>query len=553
MGVRDVVIKIIGDSKSAEKALKDTEKASSGLDALTHKLRQLGPAGQDAASKLDKLGTVAGLSGSSLALGLAAGATAAGGALVALAAHAIGTYTELVNKVDQFQDVTGASAETSSRLVSVFEQFGVSSERASAAMFKLSRAASDNADGLAALGIEVAKNKDGTTDLEGTLFNVVRAYNSTQDAATKNKIAFTAFGKSGADLIDVLEVNDQRLRQLAKSAQNVFSQEDIDRVKEYKRQQTELGQAWDHLSATAGQKLLPATSALSAAFTLLLQGQSITAASVADYTAKLAAQGFAQGNLEQATRQAAQALADQSDELQRGIDLSRGSADATLGLVDAGLRQREAALGVERAQVSLNEAIRDHGVKSAEAREAQVSLERAIFNQAQAMIAAAKQAAEASVAQRGLGEGADAARYAMDEERKSLQRVAESLAPGSPVRVLLESYIRQLSTLPRDITTTVRFRQISEGSAPGNIAARAHGGRVYAGQTALLGEEGAELVRFDRPGTVIPAAATRRALRNGAPAQGSTTVYDLTVHNNGSLWDESKILSYLQDFELLHG
>jgi hypothetical protein len=84
-------------------------------------------------------------------------------------------------------------------------------------VFNLSRGITTNQQAFSDLGMEIAKNADGTTNLEETLFIVVAAYNQTDDAARRNQIALTAFGKAGNELIDVLEVGDARLRQLAGS------------------------------------------------------------------------------------------------------------------------------------------------------------------------------------------------------------------------------------------------------------------------------------------------------------------------------------------------
>src|SRR6266550_2442919 len=187
---KKVQIDILADASKFKKGMSDAEKATSKLHSA---LDRFGPIGKGAANILDKLGFSS--VGSAVGIGAATAAIAAG---VAIVEKSISRYVELGEKVRHYSEITGQSAENSTRQVIAFQELGVDAETVAASMFRLGRNSSTAAEKLAAVGIEVAKNADGTTDLNGTLLSVIKAYHSTADAAQKDLIVFTAFGKAGA-------------------------------------------------------------------------------------------------------------------------------------------------------------------------------------------------------------------------------------------------------------------------------------------------------------------------------------------------------------------
>lgn len=507
-------------SKSMEGAQAPTSKLSLLQAELKSKLQAMVPGASQATGALEKLGVTAESAGASLAVGLAAGAVVAGAAMIGLGVKAEGMFEDLVRKVDDFQDVVGTSAESSSRLVEVFEQFGISSETATNAMFKLSKATTTNEAGLAKLGIQVANNADGSTNLEETLYNVVKAYNATEDAATKNQIAFTAFGKSGNQLIDVLEVGEPRLRSFANSAANIITQEDIDNVKEMNRQQTELNQRAESLGVSFGRILVPVKQAM--------LGVADVGISYFFPSIKQSAEGMDAAS--SSARDLATQLANEDEELRKNAELTQTAADRVLGLADAHLRVQESASAVTRATADYSDAVKKNGANSQEAKDAQLALQRAVLSEAQAMIAAAKQDADAQVAKDGLTDSTQAAEAKINAERASLEKLIPTLAPGSPLRSYLEQYIQQLRAVPTSITTTLTTVSLS-GRAGGNLAleGRAGGGPVLPNSIYRVGEYGPEwLVMGPQGGYVVPSAGPAPM-----PATASAPVVNQYIQGSG--------------------
>lgn len=222
-------------------------------DSISKKLNSLGPMGKRAGGALDKLG----LSGVSMGAAVTAGAGAAATAITAFAADAVRDYIKLAGEIRNFQRVSGASAEEASAFVAVLDDMGVEAEAGSKAIGKLARA------DLAQLGIEVARNKDGTTNLVETLLNLADAYKATADPAEKQRLVFAALGKSGADLIPILEqgrVGLKRFFEGVEGTEQIFSQKQIDEAREYELAVDDLQDAFGDLQRGAARELVPALS-----------------------------------------------------------------------------------------------------------------------------------------------------------------------------------------------------------------------------------------------------------------------------------------------------
>jgi hypothetical protein len=226
--------KVGGSAKDAKKAVDDV---GSGADK--------------AGGLIGKLADKSGLSANAIKAGLGAGAVAAVGALAGAAVGALHKFEDLAGQVDDFQDVAGGTAEQASRLVNVTKALGIAPEVAGKAFFTLGKNIGDGKSKLDDFGIAVAKNKDGTTDLVGTLGNVAAAYQGTADPAQKNAIAATAFGKAGAGLPDLLSLTRQELEALGNTGP-VFNQEDLDNAKALQIQLKQVGLIKDKIEAKGG-------------------------------------------------------------------------------------------------------------------------------------------------------------------------------------------------------------------------------------------------------------------------------------------------------------
>lgn len=152
--------------------------------ALSGLLGQAGPLG----SALD--GVVGSFDSLSRGTAAALGVLAVGGVI---AQKSVGSYLQLAQGVRTLSVATGASAEDSSRLISVFDDTGASVEDVTKALTNLTKNA--NSKPFAALGLDAKQASDGTLDLIGTLDNVIVQLEGTEDQAKKTDILLASFGK----------------------------------------------------------------------------------------------------------------------------------------------------------------------------------------------------------------------------------------------------------------------------------------------------------------------------------------------------------------------
>lgn len=252
--------------KEAEQAVaKTTAVTTKGLDEITSRLTSgLGPASGEAKAALDGLTK----SGSLVGPAIAGGVAIAGVALAAFAIDGAQKFVALAGEIRNFQRLSGASAEESSRLVAVLDDLGVSSQTGANAMFLLSKKVAAGGVDLKNLGVDIATTKEGTADLVTTLLNVADAYAAQPDPAKRAEIAFAAFGRQGKELVPLLEQGRAGLEKFFASAEGgrqIFSQADLDKARKYEIAVDDLSDTFRGFQLQAGEALLPFLSTLSQA------------------------------------------------------------------------------------------------------------------------------------------------------------------------------------------------------------------------------------------------------------------------------------------------
>jgi hypothetical protein len=203
-----LILKIFGDSKDAHEAVEKFKKDLKGLDAESK--NQLSTSQKLAASsgltaqqfqnvKVGALAAVAGVAA------LTAAATAAVLALYKLTSSA----AEYGSQIYDASVKTGLTTETLSTLRVTAERTGVSVEAMGTSIFKFSRTVGEAAQGsveakeaLIRLGVDP---QEAINDLDGTLAKVFAKIQSLPDPISKATLAQQAFGRSGKDLLLVIE------------------------------------------------------------------------------------------------------------------------------------------------------------------------------------------------------------------------------------------------------------------------------------------------------------------------------------------------------------
>jgi hypothetical protein len=357
----------------------------------------------------------------------ATGAAALGAVLVKLGVDSFNTFKTVVEQVDAVADVTGSTAEEASKLVGVFKGVGIDATAGASAMAKLAKAVGTNEAGLLKYGIVVARNADGTADLNGTLLNVASAYQATTDPAERAALASAVFGKSWADMVDILEKSRSKISELQGLAPGV-TDDDIRKLEEYKQATAGFGQAWTDSKLGVGRQLISLTTAELERFT----GVASVAGSIV--TGDL---GGAWDKLFNDTKQASTAFRDASDDL--GGRMVAAALQASFAVRNLGGEVELASARAARA-ASVFASLFD---RQTTAIGAQVRFKDAIFGLQQAQQqAAGKAAAKYADAQndvaRAVGDqskaAADAARKIADAERQAAERIVDAQQRVSDAR-----------------------------------------------------------------------------------------------------------------------
>lgn len=235
-----------------------------GGDAVVRDFNKISKASGQVGAETTGLASKFGISSAAMA----AGATAAAGAVTAFAVGAVNHYQDLAQEVLKFSRASGASAEQSSQLVAALDDMGIAADTGARAMFQLGRRSISSADDLADFGVEIAKDARGNTNLAETLLNVSDAYTRTADPAQRAALLTAAFGRSGQDLIPILEKGRSGIEEMfgaAKDAGQIFDQGDLDRSEQFRLAIDELGDATGKLTLALGEFLVPALTDLATA------------------------------------------------------------------------------------------------------------------------------------------------------------------------------------------------------------------------------------------------------------------------------------------------
>ena len=197
-----------------------------------------------------------------LASGLGAGSVAAGAFAGGVGVLALGVkasvtaFTDQAAAISKFAQVTQTSATDASDLVNALDDVGISGDQSTAAFAKLGKSIPTKQ--FAELGIEVAKNADGTTNMVQTFDNVLKKMDATKDATERNKIAATAFGKSWVDLTAILDKGSAGFeKSLASNKGLRLSEADLKSAKDFKASMDELGDAIKKIEMAAARVAMP--------------------------------------------------------------------------------------------------------------------------------------------------------------------------------------------------------------------------------------------------------------------------------------------------------
>lgn len=169
--------------------------------------------------------------------------------------------TEFADTARSVQRLTGASAEEASLYGGVLRHLGVDVDAANRGLGIFGANIAQHPKLFNEAGVAIAKNRDGTNDLLGTLDNLRKTMGATTDATARDAAAKQLLGRSYQTLLPYLSLTNDRLatyQQLARAGGEVVHQKDIDNAREMRIETQELADQWQRLQIAVGRPALAA-------------------------------------------------------------------------------------------------------------------------------------------------------------------------------------------------------------------------------------------------------------------------------------------------------
>ncbi len=218
------------------------------------------------------------------AAGLAVGAFAAGFVSFHALEGALEATKQLGTEVRQLSRETGLSAEDASRFIFVLKELGQTGDDASRPLGILAKnvvntrdallqgkdATSPFANSMKVLGISFVQANGQVKPTNELLFALADRFKALPDGAEKTARAIDIFGRSGKDMIPILNLGSQGIKELGAEADKLgvtLSADNVEKIRLYQRAQRELNEALLGVKVTIATAIIPTLTQFSQWFT----------------------------------------------------------------------------------------------------------------------------------------------------------------------------------------------------------------------------------------------------------------------------------------------
>lgn len=216
-------------------------------------------------------GAVAGLAG--LATGLAA-----------VAVKGVTQFQELAIAVDNFSTKTGASLDSSSRLIEVADDLSIGTETMEKSIGKMLIAAEKTPSKFDDIGASVKRTSDGNLDSVETFIGVISALNGIDDAGKRAVAGQAVFGNGWRkmSMLVGMSADDLRARLEGVSETKIVTEEQVAQGYGLMDAFDTISDSADDLFLAIGQSLAPAVAKLAPAFAGAMTAMAPLISGVAD-------------------------------------------------------------------------------------------------------------------------------------------------------------------------------------------------------------------------------------------------------------------------------
>jgi len=195
----------------------------------------------------------------------------------------VSTTQDLGASVNKLKREIGGTAEDSSKLLFAFQHLGLSGDDASASLGILAKklkGVSDEETGvttggkttgdiLADLGVKAFTATGELASMGQIMPQIADIFKNMPDGVEKTGLAMQLFGRSGKDMIPVLNKGAEGLHDLGVEAEKfglVLSEQSLQDVKDYTAAQRDLGAGFEGIKVQLGLAVMPALTDLTALF-----------------------------------------------------------------------------------------------------------------------------------------------------------------------------------------------------------------------------------------------------------------------------------------------
>lgn len=183
------------------------------------------------------------------------------GALMAWVRSAV----DAADATKQISEKTGLAAKDVAGLQLAYQQAGVSGDGMTSSIVKMSKAMVDGNKAFDDLGVKT-RNTDGTMrDSKEVLYDVADAFKGMEAGSVKSTLAMEIFGKSGADMIPLLNSGAEGLQEMADMAERlglVIDQDTAEAADKFNDTTELLGMGLQGVSRQVAAQLLPTLNSL---------------------------------------------------------------------------------------------------------------------------------------------------------------------------------------------------------------------------------------------------------------------------------------------------
>lgn len=237
--------------------IKAVDEASKQLQTVTGELKKMGEEGEKGSSILSKVGT--GLKV------LGAAAVGAGTAIAGFALKSVSQFASVGDEINKMSIRTGISTEALSRLRYAAEMSNVPLESLEGAMKRMSVAVTEAEAGnkkmvetLAMIGLKAEDLKD--LSIDQVFLNIGKNIAAIEDPMKKAAVATEFFGKTGTNLLPLLQSDIKKLGDEAQKLGLVFSKDMAEKAEAFKDAQTRIKGQLEGLMFAIGGQVMPILS-----------------------------------------------------------------------------------------------------------------------------------------------------------------------------------------------------------------------------------------------------------------------------------------------------